>query len=52
MNGTIPFYYENTLLESYIETLLRKSELTKKEIKEVMKTLEFFLPQIVFVHHY
>ena len=52
INETIPSYHINNLKERYNESLLKKTELTMKENKDVMKKNKFKLDQTFFAHHW
>ena len=51
INDTIPSYKIDNLQERYNEALLKKTELTLKENKAVMKALKLKLDQNVVIHH-
>ena len=53
MNDTIPSYKIDYLKERYNESLLKKTELTLKENKDVCyEKIKFKLDQTFFVHHW
>ena len=51
INDTIPSYRLDNLKERYNESLLKKTELTMKENKEVMKKIKLKLERTSVDHH-
>ena len=51
VNDTIPGYKINNLPERYNESLLKKTELTLKQNKDVMKKIKFKLDRTSVDHH-
>ena len=50
INETTPSYKIDNSKERYIEALLKKTNLTMEENKDIMKKIELKLKQIAFVH--